>query len=142
MEYRELGPEENGLTARDLYFLSLQKLEDGTYAQRAFDVGSGSGSGPTIAFTLSSGSVNGDYVFSHIGTNVQLPTGLNYFWIQPGGDVDTDFIAVEESGSCLVWQGGVEMYLSFSAGSDPLWPPDFTDWVLGEGGIEPTPTFS
>lgn len=97
---------------------------------------------PTIAFTLSSGSVNGDYVFSHIGTNVEYPTGDNYFWIQPGGDVDTDYVVVQEGGTqCNVWQGGVEMYLGLTPGTDPFWPPDFTDWIP-VAGIEPTPTFS
>ena len=96
-------------------------------------------SGPTIAFTLSSGSVNGGYVFSQVGNTPLGPAVL--VWTQVGGDPDTDFVAVD-SGIAYVWSGGVERYLSFNHGADPLLPQDYTDWTLGAGGANPTPTFS
>lgn len=97
------------------------------------------GGGPVIAFTLSSGSVSGDYVFAQVGNAPLGPTAL--IWTQVGGDPDTDFVAVG-GGLAYVWSGGVEQYLSLSPGPDPLLPQDYTDWTLGAGGANPTPTFS
>lgn len=34
MAYRELGTQEKGLSSRELFFLSLQRTDDGGYAQR------------------------------------------------------------------------------------------------------------
>lgn len=141
MEYRELGPEEKGLSARDLFLLSLQKLEDGTYAQRAFDVGSGSGSSPTIAFTLSSGSVNGDYYFDRIGT----PGGnVTWYWALVGGDPAEDYVLYQlNAGEAQVYSGGVEQYAGIGGEVDPVTPDPTTIPVwFATGGSEPTPTFS
>ena len=95
--------------------------------------------GPVVAFTLSSGSVSGVYYFAQVGNTPLGPDAL--IWTQAGGDPDTDFVAVA-IGVAYVWSGGVERYLSFTPGADPLLPQGYTDWVLGEGGVEPLPTFS
>jgi hypothetical protein len=104
-------------------------------AQLAQNAGS---SGPVIAFTLSSGSVNGDYIFAQIGNAPLGPAVL--IWMQVGGDPDTDFVAVG-GGIAYVWSGGVEQYLGLTPGADPLLPQDYTDWIVANGD-EPTPTFS
>lgn len=135
MAYTELTCDDAGLTSQDLYRMSLVDMGDGTFAQRVVEVTVE----PVIAFTLSSGSVNGDYVFSQVGNTPLGPTAL--IWTQVGGDPDTDFVAVA-GGFAFVWSGGVERYLSISPGADPEWPPDYTDWILGAGGTNPTPTFS
>lgn len=133
MAYTELGIEHRNLTSRELFLMSLEDVGDGQFAQRVVV-----SEGP-IAFTIASGSVNGDYYFAQVGNAPLNPAVL--VWTQVGGDPDTDFVAVD-GGIAYVWSGGIERYLSLSPGTDPFLPQDYTDWILGAGGSNPTPTFS
>ena len=135
MEYRELGPEEKGLSARDLFLLSLQKLEDGTYAQRVTNAA------PAVEFTMSSGSVSGDYYF--YGT--ASPGGnLTWYWAKVGGNPAEDYVLYQlNAGEAQVYEGGVEQYAGTGGEIDPETPDPTTIPVwFATGGSEPTPTFS
>lgn len=98
-------------------------------------------SGPAIAFTLSSGSVNGDYYFDR----VEFPGGNEtWYWTMVGGDPAQDYVLYQlNAGESQVHEGGVEQYLGINGEIDPVTPdPTTIPLWFATNGIDPTPTFS
>ena len=72
MAYRELGTQEKGLSSRELFFLSLQRTDDGGYAQRVLAVSAGS---PAFAC---SGPGYGSFTVGDNGTKLSAVSTNGY----------------------------------------------------------------
>lgn len=104
-------------------------------------------SGPVIVFTLSSGSVNGDYYYWGVRDHLSIEMSI---WGRIGGDPNIDFLAYDskDNGYGFLVDGGIEMYISLTTNfvAGPIHPAEanpleFTDWVA-IGGLDPTPILS
>ena len=131
MAYTELTCDDDGLSLETLYRMSMIDMGDGTYAQRVVD---GSSIGPSIAFSMTSGAVIGDYYQDGVDGN----GSPMYFKV--GGNPATDKIIDAGDGSWLVLDSAFpDLWIYINPPVD--FPYNGTDWIdaLGE---PPTPVFT
>ena len=131
MAYTELTCDDEGLGLETLYRMSMIDLGDGTYAQRVID---GSSIGPIVEFTMTSGSVSGDYYQDGVDGN-GYPL---YFKV--GGNPATDKI---------YWTGGWVVEDAIQPGDwlyleivGDINQPYLSGTWISTNGVDPTPTFT